>query len=647
MKALIFYFRRVFRIVVCVILLHFYYTSQSQTAHNYKRYCIYLTKAKDNTVPELERKAYLQEAYQEISAMPIDSLKYSSLSSLAVVADHLNDTLRFQKIASQSLKVAKKLNSLGFLADAHWNYGAYYLNHQKYDSSYYHYDRAYKQFTAINNNYYGGKMLYNMAYVSSLVNDYTGAEIHLFEAIRNFEMEQKSKQLYLCYNLLGTISDDMEEFSKAMFYYKKASSYIPQIEKPHFEQVEYWNNMGLIHHRMGNYPAGITSYKNGLAVKDVKTRRPSLYAKLLDNLAFSEFMIQPQTHQLVAMETALAIRDSIGDTPGSIISSIHISKFFAKQGDTINAIKYASNAYASASKSHLNRDILKSLDLLASLDLDKRLFYYQKHIALSKALTIKERNIRNKFTAIRFETKHYILRNEKLSEERTYIIVGAFSLMLIILLLYGNSRQRARYKELLFEREQQQYNEDMYLLALQNKTVMERGRNQERLRISQDLHDGVLARLFSVRFKWPYLELSGNPNDLLQHNNSIGELIAIEKEIRNISHDLRNDLIWDEIEFINEIKNTLQEKSELGNFEYIFHCNEELEWEQLDYLDKINIGRIVDEILQNIIKHAMATEVAVEFAYKANTYFISIKDNGKGFNPQYKQCGMRNLKSIS
>ena len=152
MKALIFYFRRVFPFVVCVILLHFYYTSQSQTAHNYKRYCIYLTKAKDNTFPELERKAYLQEAYQEISAMPIDSLKYSSLSSLAVVADHLNDTLRFQKIASQSLKVAEKLNSLGFLADAHWNYGAYYLNHQKYDSSYYHYDRAYKQFTAINNN---------------------------------------------------------------------------------------------------------------------------------------------------------------------------------------------------------------------------------------------------------------------------------------------------------------------------------------------------------------------------------------------------------------------------------------------------------------------------------------------------------------
>ena len=645
MKALNLFLRREFFYVFSLLLASNNLPIEAQESSNSKTFDFYYLKYQDKTFSPATRQQLLHMASRQIAEMPDDSLKYWNYSRTVVASDELNDSLFFKKVAADAMNLATKLKQANLLGDAHWNYGAHYLKIKNYDSSYFHYDRAYKIYNSIENLYYSGKMLYNMAYISSQVNDYTGAEIHLFKAITYFEGKKKYKQLYLSFNLLGTISENLGELQSAINYYDRAAVFIPKIDEPHYEQIENWNNLGLIYHKMGNYDEAVKYFDKGLITKEIKNERPSLFAKLIDNKAYSNFMKDGVVHSVDSMIEALTIRDSIGDTAGSVISRIHLSRYYATIGDTLAAIKYGEKALAMANENELNRDILQSLELLASIDLGNTINYLQAHIALDRQLNKRERTIRNKFAGIRYETEKYVSENEKLFKERSWLIAVGISITLILLLIYWNTRQRAKNKELIFEREQQQYNEDMFLLALENKTTLERGRNQERLRISEELHDGILARLFSVRFKWAFLDISGNLENLREHKNSLAQLTDIETDIRNISHDLRNELIWNEIKFVDEIENILKEKSELGRFGYSFKFGNFDEWESLDYFIKINVSRMLTEILQNIIKHSSATEVKVAFTVNQKEHIIIVEDNGKGFRAYFINEGI-GLKSL-
>lgn len=647
MKPLYLYLWYNFLFVIKIFFLVNTFLAPAQTTQSSKLFDFYYSKAQEKSFNLDTRKQLLHKATYQIPKTSSDSLKYWQFSKVAVTATVFNDSLLFHQVSTDALILAQKLDIPRFLADVHWNYGAFYLHQKKYDRSYSHYSKAYEIYIADNDTYYSGKMLYNLAYISSMVKDYTGAEIQLFKAIRHFEKGENHKQLYRCFNLLGTVSENLGEFQEAINYYEIGYKYIPEIVTPNYEHIEFWNNMGLISHRLENYEEAINYFNKGLANKAFKPHRPALFAKLIDNRAFSLFMMGRESTIIEDMFVALAIRDSIGDTAGSVINRIHIAKYYAKQGDSIQAILFAKNAFDSAFESNLNRDILQALELLASLDTKHSNDYLRQHIELNKVLKRKERAIRNKFTAIRYETEKYIRENERLFKERWWILSGTTILSFFLLLVYWNSRNSAKNKELLFEKEQQQYNEDMFLLALENKTTLERGRSLERFRISEDLHDGILARLFSVRFKWAFIDLFGSKESLRLHRDSIEQLTYIEKEIRNISHDLRNELIWNEMAFIDEIENTIKEKSELGIFKYSFQCEDIDAWEALDYFYKINVSRMLDETLQNVIYHAQATLIIVGFWVAENTFVISVEDNGKGFrsNSPKKGIGLKNLRS--
>lgn len=633
---------------VILLSLHFLSLSNfSQTEQTPNQFENYYQKAQEETLNKQTRARLLKIAFESLKYTKADSVKYSRISKLVVESSKLKDSLAFQSLANEGMKLAEFLDNSSLIADAHWNYGAYYLGIKKYAVSYSHYDKAYKLFTLANNNYYASKMIYNMAYISSLTNDFTGAEILLFRSIKIFEENDNYKQLYLCYNLLGTNADDMEEYEKALEYYNKAAQLIPKINKSNYYQLELWNNMGVRLQKIGFYEDAIIYFDKALANKKILETESTLLAKLLDNKAFSYMQMGKYANVRPIMEKALHIRDSIEDSSGSTISRLRFAIFYSKIGDTLAAIHYAKEGLGLAEKNNLSRDILHSLEILANLDPLNRVIYLQRHITLNKIFNARDRNLRNKFTAIQYDTDKYISENERLFREKLWIGIGAIAVTFILFLIYLNTRQRAKNKELLFEREQQQYNEDMFLMAMENKTTLERGRSEERIRISKELHDGILARLFAIRFKWSFIELRGAYEKLEQHKQSINQLTDIETDIRNISHDLRNDLIWDELEFRQEVENTLKDRSEIGNFKYTLNYTNVQEWEDLDYLYKINICRILDEIIQNVIKHAKATFVVVSFTIEKQNFIITVADNGKGFKKQFikEGIGLKNLKN--
>lgn len=632
-----------FAVIIFYFLLPQSYLPQERnTLSNYEKY---LHLAQVDTLSLEARKRFLRISFKSIKFSADDSLKYSRISKLVEVSSPLKDSVLFHRLASEGHKLATSLKNPSLLGDTHWNYGSYYLNKKEYDSSYFHYNSAYTAFAQARNDYYAGKMLYNMAYIASQTNDFTGAEILLFRSIKIFESTKKTQQQYRCYNLLGANADDMEEYGKALAYYKKAARLIPFLENSKYYQLENWNNLGVHFSKLGDFTQALPYFKKALPYQAILATNPMLHAKLLDNQAYCLLALGKTENVYSSMKKAMVLRDSIEDTEGLVISKLRFANYYGKVGDTLNAVVFAKDALQLAEKNYLTRDVLDALEKLSVLDKPNTLSYLQQHIALDKSLNARDRNLRNKFTAIQYETDKYIRENERLFRQRLWIVSGAIGVTLILLLIYLNTMQRAKNKELLFESEQQQYNEDLFLLALDNKTTPEIGRNQERLRISEELHDGILARLFSIRFKWGFLPLEGTSENLREHKQSLDALTDIETQIRNISHDLRNELIWNGLEFINEIENNLREKGEVGNFKYSFKYNGLQQWEAADYFLKINISRMLEEILQNIIKHAFATVVDVTFIVAEDQFVITVVDNGKGFRPWAvkKGIGLKNL----
>ena len=154
------------------------------------------------------------------------------------------------------------------------------------------------------------------------------------------------------------------------------------------------------------------------------------------------------------------------------------------------------------------------------------------------------------------------------------------------------------------------------------KKLLETGiiaQEQERTRIAADLHDSLIGKLTVLRLK---NQTNYNTNDI---DSLLGESIA---EARRISHDLSPPML----EFVNIdelIDNIL--KPWKGKWKISFYKNitysDDL-WEGL----KIQIIRIVQEVIINTHKYADAKNVFVHLRISPKWLSIIISDDGKGFD---------------
>lgn len=85
---------------------------------------------------------------------------------------------------------------------------------------------------------------------------------------------------------------------------------------------------------------------------------------------------------------------------------------------------------------------------------------------------------------------------------------------------------------------------------------------------------------------------------------------------------------------------------ETGTVKIISDCKK-INEKTMSYEFKLNIFRIIQEQLNNILKHAEASEIKLGLVEKKKSLYLSISDNGKGFDPieKSKGIGIINIKS--
>ena len=163
---------------------------------------------------------------------------------------------------------------------------------------------------------------------------------------------------------------------------------------------------------------------------------------------------------------------------------------------------------------------------------------------------------------------------------------------------------------------------------------------KEKKKVAQDLHDGVLGRMFGVRISLDSLDKVDEAEAAPKRKKYLTELKHIEEDIREISHDLnreKSELINNFIAILNKL---FEDQQNTYDAELITSFDSNIKWELVSNAVKINLYRIVQEGLQNCNKYAKADIIKVEFKSENNNLVLTIEDDGIGFNTNKTKNGI-------
>ena len=159
-------------------------------------------------------------------------------------------------------------------------------------------------------------------------------------------------------------------------------------------------------------------------------------------------------------------------------------------------------------------------------------------------------------------------------------------------------------------------------------TSMIDGQEIERQRLSRELHDGLGQYILATKMKLERFENATPPlkQQIIEEAKSL--LVIISKEVVSMSENLAPPVL-NQFGLISAIENICEEVRKNAGIKIEFTHN--AEEKKCDEKVKIYLYRIIQEALTNIVKHANATDVAINLVL-SDQINLTISDNGIGFN---------------
>ena len=611
---------------------------------------ILIEQGKNSTIPKEERVSLLEKAHTAASNSTNDTLKLKYFSALSLAYLNLKDSLLFRTMNSESIVYAKIVNDHKTHAEAHWDLGTFFRNNVLQDSAYYHFREAHLLYEVLGDNLFSGRMLYNMADSQVNVKDYTGAEVNVFKAIELLKPIEANKYLYNCYNLLGSISKELKEYDRAIGYFNTAAEYLNKLSDQEINYQEFsslQNNLGNVFKEQKMYLRAIPYYQNALKADSLIIDSPKDYAIYLDNLASSRLKTGDTLGAKGQLLEALAIRKEENELAGIAKSYFSLAEYYMFQSDTLNALANARLAEQFAIESSNNKRLFETLGILVQLDKENRVKHSLDYIQLQDKLIQEERQARDKFARISFETDQVSAENQVLTRKKqiwTGIALTVFTLGLAVYIIIS---QRVKNQALRFQQQQQASNQEIFDLMLSQKQKIEETKKMEQKRISEELHDGVLGKMLGARMVLTGLNKRNNEEAIQERAIAISALKDVEGEVRAISHELSHAAYQNINNFITSIKELLQSVGKSNGIAHAFEYDESFDWDSMNGDMKINLYRVIQETLQNAVKHAECKKILVNFVRSNDLLNVTIADDGKGFKAKTgkKGIGMRNIES--
>jgi two-component system, NarL family, sensor kinase len=313
----------------------------------------------------------------------------------------------------------------------------------------------------------------------------------------------------------------------------------------------------------------------------------------------------------------------------------NIGNAYLKKKDYSNAIKFSKQA-TELSRS-LQFDQVQNVSLMDLVQAEENMGnipesfkYLKQYVEVNDS--IQNRNNQKKVYDL--EAKYLAQKKEleMLSQQKiikqknilNYLLASGLLLLLgIITSLYFNYRSKQKLQlQQISELETQQ--------QLTATEAVLKGEEQERTRLAKDLHDGLGGMLSGI--KYSFNTMKGNmvmtENNAQAFERSMDMLDSSIKEMRRVAHNMMPEAL---IKFglDTALKDFCNEIQQSGALHISYQSIENL---ILDQTISITIYRIVQELINNTMKHAVAKNAIVQITKTDNQLSVTVEDDGKGFD---------------
>lgn len=563
---------------------------------------------------------------------------------------------------------------------------AYIYEFENRDSALALYERTFAMANTLNNDLYRGRALQYRAIVMHDLGRFAESIAGSNKALVYFQKIGFQKGIASTHNNIGNSYLYLADYQNALKYYLLARPYYTK-QQDYLSLVTILGNMGECYRQLGDNELMLEvareSYTCAIATGDsleIANAAISMGSALnLNN--------QPDSSNYY-LEKSLRIAESMSNNQVLFYALFDLADGLLKSGKPESGLPHARRALEVAgisenlyqqSGAYLllgriltqtstdNNETLsalhKALSLATEIDAaeqrlltlealadfyekknlpDKSLPYRKAWIALNDSIynTQKARQISELHTLYELEEKEQAIANEKLlnqkkdDEIRTRNLQTgvAISLALLAVSISWFVWKSQRNKRKLAEQEAiilQQKNDA--LLKEQNniqlKSLIE-GQEEERKRLARELHDGLGGYLTSVHLKAQQLGTNKSDPGLL---HEVTEMVATAgKEMRKISHALAPEgLIALGLPAALE-HYTRKISTPTCSITFETHGTA---WVPADY-SELTVYRIIQELLNNVLKHAGASEAFVSLSYLPEEMHVVVEDNGRGFNAE-------------
>jgi two-component system, NarL family, sensor kinase len=233
------------------------------------------------------------------------------------------------------------------------------------------------------------------------------------------------------------------------------------------------------------------------------------------------------------------------------------------------------------------------------------------------------------------------LENKEIIQVVFFILLAFISMFMILILFFYFSRKKVVQVEI--EKKNLELHHQKELL---NSVLITQ--EEERKRIAQDLHDDISSKLNVVSLNSQLLKTPNlNESEQIEITNNIIELTqkALE-ESRRIAHDLLPPVL-EKFGLHAGIEELVEEFNSTKSVKVVYE--NQIDFESYPIEKHLHIFRILQELLNNSIRHGKATKISIQFTTFGEQKTCTYIDNGVGFNntafQQSKGLGMKNIES--
>jgi two-component system NarL family sensor kinase len=503
--------------------------------------------------------------------------------------------------------------------------------------------------------------LASLGFVFYYHTDFSKALDSYLQAYHLFEEENNIEGMINCSNVIAKIHRIEKNYPKAFEYSNNA---IRLAEKSGNKKELVLNYIGLgnIYGEQKMFDEGIEANKKALKIcEEIANKAP--IPTILNNIAqgYKEkgFIEKAMEYELEALKMKNTLIGNSNDKldkkdRAGLLNSA--SELYYLQGNYSKALDFAKRALDDITQAGIGKEKKDIYEMLSKVyaalnNYSEAYKYYQlssnfKDSMLNEARSQQIAEIQTKYETEKKEKENLelkgktqvqelIIKSEDQKRKNQLALSFAFAGLLAASSFFIYNRRKLKQKALhqaeLAEQDK-----------LRFKSIIE-AEEKERSRIAQELHDGLGQMLSTARLNVAGLEESVIDEDKPYLEKSLRIIDDACVEVRNISHNMMpNALIrLGLISAISELVNNVNSSRGL-KIDFKTNVNESL-GKSLD----ITIYRIVQEILNNMIKHAKADHINMEINRDGKNLIINIKDNGIGFDTgdlnESKGLGWKNI----